>query len=76
MEACNATYRTKQSMGACNATYRTKREKMFICNFCRKIICGSGINRVKKHLAGRKGEVTPCTLVDPDDDIIISFCVN
>nr|GEY67954.1 hypothetical protein [Tanacetum cinerariifolium] len=25
-----------------------------------------GINRVKKHLAGRKGDVAPCTKVDPD----------
>ncbi|GKA08247.1 DNA binding protein [Tanacetum coccineum] len=28
-------------------------EKVFICNFCRKVIRGGGINRVKKHLAGR-----------------------
>ncbi|GJV04186.1 zinc finger, CCHC-type containing protein [Tanacetum coccineum] len=41
-------------------------KKVFICNFCSKIIRGGGINRVMKHLAGRKGEVAPCTLVDPD----------
>nr|GEV15144.1 hypothetical protein [Tanacetum cinerariifolium] len=41
-------------------------KKTFICNFCHKIIHGGGINRVKKHLVGRKGEVAPCIKVDPD----------
>ena len=42
-------------------------KKAFICKFCHKIIRGGGINRVKKHLAGRKGEVlAACTKVDPD----------
>ena len=41
-------------------------KNVFICNFCGIIIRGGGINRVKKHLAGRKGEIAPCTLVDPD----------
>nr|GEX21735.1 hypothetical protein [Tanacetum cinerariifolium] len=41
-------------------------KKAFICNFCHKIILGGGINRVKKHLTGQKGEVAPCTKVDPD----------
>ncbi|GJU49141.1 hypothetical protein Tco_1218696 [Tanacetum coccineum] len=46
-------------------------KKVFICNFCSKIIRGGGINRVKKHLAGRKGDVAPCTLVDPDVRFVI-----
>ncbi|GKE26632.1 zinc finger, CCHC-type, retrotransposon gag domain protein, partial [Tanacetum coccineum] len=46
-------------------------KKVFICNFCSKIIRGGGINRVKKHLAGRKGDVASCTLVDPDVRFVI-----
>ncbi|GKB41699.1 hypothetical protein Tco_0886641 [Tanacetum coccineum] len=41
-------------------------KKAFICNLCLKIIRGGGINKVKKHLVGRKGDVVPCTKVDPD----------
>ncbi|GKB15067.1 zinc finger, CCHC-type containing protein [Tanacetum coccineum] len=40
-------------------------KKAFICNFCLKIIRGGGINRVEEHLVGRKGDVAPCTKVDP-----------
>nr|GEZ57002.1 hypothetical protein [Tanacetum cinerariifolium] len=41
-------------------------KKAFICNFCHKITRGGGINRVKKHLDGRKGEIASCTKVDPN----------
>lgn len=41
-------------------------KKAYICNYCHKVIRGGGINRVKKHLAGQKGEVAPCTKVNGD----------
>jgi len=28
-------------------------KKLFICNFCEKVIKGGGINRMKMHLAGQ-----------------------
>ena len=37
-----------------------------ICNFCQKIMGGGGINRVKLHLAGEKGQVAPCMKVTPE----------
>ncbi|XP_052622250.1 uncharacterized protein LOC111876721 [Lactuca sativa] len=43
-----------------------KGEKAWICNFCQKVIGGGGINRVKKHLAGVKGEVAACPKVSPE----------
>ncbi|KAL4588076.1 hypothetical protein LXL04_000955 [Taraxacum kok-saghyz] len=41
-------------------------KKSCICNFCNKVISGGGINRVKKHLAGYKGEVVSCPKVPSD----------
>ncbi|KAL4562501.1 hypothetical protein LXL04_034707 [Taraxacum kok-saghyz] len=41
-------------------------KKSCICNFCNKVISGGGINRVKKHLAGYKGEVVACPKVPSD----------
>lgn len=41
-------------------------KKVYICNYCHKVIRGGGINRVKKHLAGQKGEVAPCKKVNAD----------
>ncbi|XP_052622365.1 uncharacterized protein LOC111902616 [Lactuca sativa] len=43
-----------------------KGKKAWICNFCQKVIGGGGINRVKKHLAGIKGEVVACPKVSPE----------
>ncbi|XP_052624907.1 uncharacterized protein LOC111917478 [Lactuca sativa] len=43
-----------------------KGKKAWICNFCQKVIGGGGINRVKKHLAGIKGEVVACSKVSPE----------
>ncbi|GJZ86138.1 hypothetical protein Tco_0657748 [Tanacetum coccineum] len=47
-------------------------KKAFICNFCHKIIRGGGINRVKKHLAGRKGELNSSVLNLPRGVMFIS----
>ena len=35
------------------------------CNFCKSIFSG-GITRMKQHLAGLRGQVTPCTQVPQD----------
>ncbi|XP_023742913.2 uncharacterized protein LOC111891057 [Lactuca sativa] len=43
-----------------------KGKKAWICNFCQKVIGGGGINRVKTHLAGIKGEVAACPKVSPE----------
>ncbi|KAL7582576.1 hypothetical protein Lser_V15G44376 [Lactuca serriola] len=42
-----------------------KGKKAWICNFCQKVIGGGGINRVKKHLDGIKGEVVACPKDSP-----------
>ncbi|XP_026451616.1 uncharacterized protein LOC113351923 [Papaver somniferum] len=36
------------------------------CVVCLKNIIGGGINRLKKHLAGQRGEITPCKRVSLD----------
>ena len=43
-----------------------KWKKAWICNFCKKVISGGGINRVKKHFVGIKGEVVSCPQVSPE----------
>ncbi|KAL4555156.1 hypothetical protein LXL04_037767 [Taraxacum kok-saghyz] len=60
--------RTKTDIGWDYATLviDAKGKKSCICNFCNKVICGGGINRVKKHLAGYKGEVVACPKVPSD----------
>ena len=32
-------------------------KRLLICNFCEKVIKGGGIHKMKKHLAGQKGDV-------------------
>ncbi|KAI3861047.1 hypothetical protein MKX03_016018, partial [Papaver bracteatum] len=44
----------------------TKKRICIICTVCHKKIFGGGINRLKKHLAGQRGEVAPCTKVNQD----------
>ena len=41
-------------------------KRLLICNFCEKVIKGGGIHRMKKHLAGQKGDVGPCKSAPPD----------
>lgn len=41
-------------------------KKLFVCTFCQKGFRGGGINRMKQHLAGVKGNVASCVKV-PDD---------
>ncbi|CAN1755182.1 hypothetical protein LINPERHAP1_LOCUS5665 [Linum perenne] len=38
----------------------------FICIFCKKQFNGGGINRMKRHLAGVKGDVSKCLSVPYD----------
>ncbi|GKD62885.1 hypothetical protein Tco_1304993, partial [Tanacetum coccineum] len=60
-------------MGSFNTTYR-KWKKVYICNYCHKVIRGGGINRIKKHLVGQKGEAKDkdvefgCSAIMSDDD--------
>ncbi|CAJ2646347.1 uncharacterized protein LOC123904170 [Trifolium pratense] len=42
------------------------RNKRFTCMFCKKVIKGGGIHRLKKHLAGVVGDVKICKTVDAD----------
>ena len=46
-------------------------DTLLVCSFCGLIIRRGGINRFKKHLAGRKGEVAPCMVVDQDVRVAI-----
>ncbi|XP_050238483.1 uncharacterized protein LOC126687974 [Mercurialis annua] len=41
-------------------------KKILICGFCQKQICGGGINRMKQHLAGAKGNIDACKKVTAD----------
>lgn len=36
------------------------------CRYCSKVILGGGISRLKQHLAGERGNISPCEKV-PDD---------
>ena len=40
--------------------------KTLICGFCNTAFRGGGINRMKQHLAGAKGNVVSCKKVTPD----------
>ena len=40
--------------------------KVLICLYCKKIIKGWGIHKMKQHLAGVKGDIGPCKSVPPD----------
>ncbi|KAL0298827.1 UNVERIFIED_CONTAM: hypothetical protein Sradi_6542500 [Sesamum radiatum] len=40
--------------------------KILTCDFCLTCIRGKGINRMKQHLAGEKGNVASCKKVPPD----------
>ena len=37
-----------------------------VCNYCQKEVGGGGINRLKQHLAGARGNVRPCLKVSDD----------
>ena len=37
-----------------------------MCNYCQKEVGGGGINRLKQHLAGTRGNVRPCLKVLDD----------
>ncbi|KAK1440659.1 hypothetical protein QVD17_06488 [Tagetes erecta] len=41
-------------------------KKVVICGFCGKNVRGGGINRMKQHLGGVKGNISPCLKVPPD----------
>ena len=38
-------------------------KKIFICNFCAKVVKVGGIHRMKIYLVGQKGEIGPCKKV-------------
>lgn len=40
-------------------------KRVLICSFCKKMMKGGGINRMKKHMYGSKGNVDTCKRVDP-----------
>ena len=40
--------------------------KALTCLYCKKVIKGGGIHRMKLHLAGVKGDIGPCKSVPPD----------
>ncbi|KAI3903879.1 hypothetical protein MKW92_035158 [Papaver armeniacum] len=42
------------------------KKRSITCLVCMRKIMGGGINRLKKHLAGQRGEITPCKKVGPD----------
>lgn len=37
-------------------------KSVLLCLYCKKIIRGGGINRLKTHLAGEKGQVEQCKI--------------
>ncbi|KAI3860363.1 hypothetical protein MKX03_007119, partial [Papaver bracteatum] len=46
--------------------YPMTKKRSITCLVCLRKIMGGGINRLKKHLAGQRGEITPCKKVSPD----------
>lgn len=46
-------------------------KRVFICNFCHKQNAGGGINRMKQHLAGIKGNVDSCKKVPSDVRVLV-----
>ncbi|XP_026453534.1 uncharacterized protein LOC113354413 isoform X2 [Papaver somniferum] len=42
------------------------KKRSITCLVCFKKIMDGGINRMKKHLAGQRGEIAPCKRVSPD----------
>ncbi|KAI3942800.1 hypothetical protein MKW92_020692, partial [Papaver armeniacum] len=42
------------------------KKRSITCLVCFKKIMGGGINRLKKHLAGQRGEIALCKRVSPD----------
>ncbi|KAI3905427.1 hypothetical protein MKW98_013225, partial [Papaver atlanticum] len=42
------------------------KKRSITCLVCLINTMGGGINRLKKHLAGQRGEITPCKKVSPD----------
>ncbi|KAL8204972.1 hypothetical protein R6Q57_010595 [Mikania cordata] len=46
-------------------------KKSFVCTFCQKFFRGGGINRMKQHLAGVKGNVASCVKVPGDVKLLI-----
>ena len=43
-----------------------KRQNTFTCVYCRQTYKGGGINRMKKHIVGIKGDIGSCTKVSHD----------
>lgn len=47
-------------------------KKLFICNFCEKVIKVGSINRMKMHLIGQSGDAARCKKVHND----VCFLIN
>lgn len=41
-------------------------KKSYVCNICKKMVSGGGITRMKRHIAGVKGDVGSCKDVSPE----------
>ncbi|XP_061369965.1 uncharacterized protein LOC133312734 [Gastrolobium bilobum] len=54
--------KTDPSWGHCRQVIEDGKA-VIICQHCNKVIRGGGINRLKNHLAGEKGQVEPCKKV-------------
>ncbi|KAF7824043.1 uncharacterized protein G2W53_022187 [Senna tora] len=52
--------------GHCRFSDETSAKKHLICMYCNKIFKGGGINRIKQHLAGIKGDTESCKKVPAD----------
>ncbi|KAF7826300.1 uncharacterized protein G2W53_017464 [Senna tora] len=64
--------------GHCRFKDETSAKKHLICMYCNKIFKGGGINRIKQHLAGIKGDTESCKKVPVDDrfqmhDNVVNF---
>ena len=59
----NVRTKTDKAWEYASETINENGNKAYICHFCQKVISGGGIFRVKLHLVGEKGQVSPCKKV-------------
>ncbi|CAH9065251.1 unnamed protein product [Cuscuta europaea] len=56
--------------------YKNGDKVQLMCIYCGKIFKGGGIFRLKGHLAGRKGNGSTCSRVEPDVQISMQECLD
>ncbi|VFQ72875.1 unnamed protein product [Cuscuta campestris] len=71
-----ATPRTRDPAWEHCRVYKNGDKVQIQCTYCGKIFNGGGIYRVKEHLAGRRGNGSTCSRVEPDVQMAMQECLN